>query len=189
MSHLEYLTPQGLGIFVVEYELAETSPKKTWLVKLGLTLDGAGGFGNPEVQSFSGEALILSNAIITLQKISITQIHIAGLGFPWIIEDIESLPKPPFLIVEDSSTSTIFDGYIKISDRQDIITFEDPNPEGYAVSTQDWFGIILVENGDALHLIAFSNKKNATVTEGDTLWSYEYESLMGELTWISASII
>jgi hypothetical protein len=169
------------GIWVTTYESLYAPFSPPWLVKSGLHFDGEHGFGDSNTDYFSGEALLLSRNSKMVQTLSVGRIHVQGLSWTWLIEDIECLPEAPFLISPDLSIQIIFDGYIGLSDEQDLICPDDPDDYGYAVVTANWVGVITVEAYGKFRLIAFSSHGKDCITDNEELWSFEYDCPAGHL--------
>jgi hypothetical protein len=168
------------GIWVTTHEALYEPLSPPWLVTSSLQFDGEHGFGESKTDYFSGEALLLSQTSKTVQTLSVGRIHVQGLSWTWLIEDVQCLPKAPFLISSDLSTGIIFDGYIGLSDEQDLICPEEPDDYGYTVATANWFGIITVEKPMSFRLLAFSSNEKG-ITDNEELWSFEYDCPAGHL--------
>jgi hypothetical protein len=175
----------GMGIWVVEYDVYQDPPQSSWLVTVGLTLGGHSSSEDSKIRHLSGDVVLISNGSRTIKEVSLTKLHVSGLGFPWLIEGADYLPDKPFLISLDLSAKTIFDGYVKLSEEENIISMTEPDDEGYSVSAKNWFGIIMVEEHSQLRLTAFSSDENASVLENEDLWSFDYDSRVGKIDWIS----
>jgi hypothetical protein len=174
----EEATNPGLSIWVVEYDLYKSLPALWKLI--GFAFDEYHGFGDKKIKSYEGEAALLSVSSKISLNIIVSTIHFSREGFRWVLEGTDILPKPPFLLTSNESTEVIFDGYIEISEDQDVIDLEEPDDYFYAVSSKNWFGIIhWVE--EKLHLIAFTQKDNSIVSENDELWTFEWDCPVGRL--------
>ena len=172
----------GAAVWIVDYTLYKQNPL-TWTAD-AYAIDGNYGCGKEYeyTRDFPGVVSLISlHEQILLPKISIGLIHFSRGGFNYLISDIDNLPKPPFLISSNLDITLIFDGYVKINGEQDVIHLDDPGPWIYAISSENWFGMMTVLEEEKLHLVAFSSDNHATVLKEDCLWSFEYDCSVGRI--------
>lgn len=168
----------GLAIWVVEYSLHKSSPP-VWKAD-GVALDGYHGFGDSKSRYFDGEVVLLSSHDKFVQHLSVSSAHFSRGGFKWLIRGAECLPETPFLITGDLAIQIIFDGYVQVSETQDVIDTSELQGYMYCVAARNWFGVMRVKDNQKVHLLAFSSN-NVTVSEEDDVWSPEWDCLIGKL--------
>lgn len=177
----------GTSIWVTESSLLTYSPEV--LRVNGTPIDGSHGFGNQNKKGYIGEVILLSPKYRSIQYLSIDRIHTTRNGWGWGIETTTSLPDPPFLISSDLATKIVFNGFIELLDNQDVIDDSQPDNYPYAVASKNYFGIITVKENKKIHLIAFSSKQNAIVTENDEIWTFEWDCSMGKIKPITKFLV
>jgi hypothetical protein len=178
----------GMSIWVTEISLLTYSSKKTLMVN-GVPIDGSHGFGSEDKKGYSGKAILLSPKHRNIQYLTIDRIHTTKNGWGWGIETTTSLPNPPFLISSDISKKIIFDGLIQLIDKQDVIDISEADNYPYAVASKNYFGIITVKKNQQIHLIAFSSEQDATVSENDEIWTFEWDCSIGKIKPIVKSLV
>lgn len=178
MEQEEVINP-GLAIWVIEYSLHKPSPP-VWKAD-GIVFDGYHGFGDNKTRYFDGEVVLLSGDNKTVESLSVSSAHFSREGFKWLLTGVERLPKPPFLISSDLSVQIIFDGDVEISEEREDLDFSEPNDNIYPVGTRDWFGIMTIKGHNKVNLVTFSRKKDVTVSQGDEVWSFEWDCPVGKI--------
>lgn len=176
---LQEVIDPGLAIWIVECSLSKLSPP-VWTVD-GFSLDGYHGFGSNRDRYFDGEVALLTLKGKFVQHLLIGRIHFSRGGFKWRIEEVESLPEPPFLVSGNLATEIIFNGCVQLNDTQDTINEFEPDCYSYCVATKSWFGLMTPKEHQKVHLLAFSPNQETKVSEDDEVWSPEFDSLIGKL--------
>lgn len=146
----------------------------------GSPIDGYYGFGDQNANHYSGKVILLSSKNKDIQNISVSRIHTNRGTWRWQIENLEEIPKTPFLISSDLNLKVIFNGYIELIDKQDVIDVLEPDDYAYAVVSNHYFGIIHIEQ-QQVNFIAFSDNPESAVSSNDEIWTLEWDCSMGRI--------
>ncbi len=168
-----------LAIWITNYRFVANNSKGYYLN--GNPIDGYFGFGEQNVNHYSGKAILLSPENKDIKNISISRIHTTRDNWRWKIENLEEIPKTPFLISSDFNLEVIFDGYIELIDKQDVIDVLEPDDYAYAVVSHHFFGIIQVKEKQKVSLIAFSSNPESEVSSNDEIWTLEWDCSIGRI--------
>jgi hypothetical protein len=168
-----------LAIWIVNYSLHNLFPC-TWKAE-GFALDGYHGFGDSITRKYKGELVLISLYDREFKYLSLSKAHFSREGFKWLIQGTEHLPETPFLISSDLGLQIIFNGFVKIDAKQEVIDLSEPEKWVYSVSSISWFGVMTVHENERVNLVAFSSKQGVEVSIGDKLWSFEWDCSAGEI--------
>jgi hypothetical protein len=170
-----------LAIWVSKYELENQDDTLFQWKTDGIAMDGYHGFGSENVRGYSGMVQLISDKVNAVVFTEISQVHYSRQGFQWQIKSQEKLPDPPFLITDNLNMHVIFSGFVCLDEEQDIIDTHRQDGEYHSICADLWFGIATVKKERKVHLTAFSDNFQVKVNSGDSLYSPEYDCLMGKI--------